>query len=235
MLRSPLLSAGLATSTLVSAVLMTTLVVGPFYLSGALDLDAAVVGLVMTVGPLVAALTGVPAGRIADRFGAGRTTIAGLTGIAAGSLALAAIPTTLDIAGYIAPLVVITAGYAIFQTANNTNVMTGVRPDQRGVTSGMLNLSRNLGLITGASVMGAVFTLAVGTSDITAASPESVATAMRITFLVAAALIAAALAIAVVSRRAPAREPSSPHRARSAPERRAAPSPSARAAAGSRP
>jgi EmrB/QacA subfamily drug resistance transporter len=200
MFRSPLLSAGLATSALVSTVMMTTLVVGPFYLTDALNLDAAFVGLVMTVGPLVAALTGVPAGRIADRFGAQLTTIIGLTGIATGSLALAAIPTTFDIAGYIAPIVVITASYAIFQTANNTNVMTDVSPDQRGVTSGMLNLSRNLGLITGASVMGAVFSLAAGTSDIESALPDSVATGMRITFLVAATLILAALAIATASR-----------------------------------
>jgi EmrB/QacA subfamily drug resistance transporter len=203
MFRSPRLSAGLATSTLVSTVMMTTLVVGPFYLTGALNLDAAVVGVVMTIGPLAAALTGVPAGRIADRLGAQRTTTIGLTGIATGSLALAAIPTALDVAGYIAPIVVITAGYAIFQTANNTNVMTDVAPDQRGVTSGMLNLSRNLGLITGASVMGAVFSLAAGTSDINIASPDAVATAMRITFLVAAALILAALAIATAASRAP--------------------------------
>jgi EmrB/QacA subfamily drug resistance transporter len=200
MFRSHRLSASLAASTLVSTVLMTTLVVGPFYLTGALNLDAASVGLVMSIGPVVAALTGVPAGRIADRFGAQRTTIIGLTGIATGSLALAAIPTTLDIAGYIAPIVVITASYAIFQTANNTNVMTDVSPDQRGVTSGMLNLSRNLGLITGASVMGAVFSLAAGTSDINTAPPDSVATAMRITFLVAATLVLAALAIATASR-----------------------------------
>jgi EmrB/QacA subfamily drug resistance transporter len=196
MFRSARLSASLATSTLVSTVMMTTLVVGPFYLTGALNLDAAFVGLVMTIGPLVAALTGVPAGRIADRFGAQRTTVIGLIGIATGSLALAALPTTLDIAGYIAPIVVITAGYGIFQTANNTNVMADVRPDQRGVTSGMLNLSRNLGLITGASVMGAVFSLAAGTSDIKIAPPDSVATGMRTTFLVAATLILAALAIA---------------------------------------
>ena len=77
--------------------------------------------------------------------------------------------------------------------------MTDVRPDQRGVTSGMLNLSRNVGLITGASVMGAVCSLAAG-SDITTAPPDSVATAMRITFLVAATLILAALAIATASR-----------------------------------
>ena len=199
MFRSARLSASLATSTLVSTVMMTTLVVGPFYLTVALNLDAAGVGLVMSIGPLIAALTGVPAGRVADRFGAHRTTIIGLTGIAAGSLALAAVPTTLEIAGYIAPIVVITAGYALFQTANNSNVMTGVSPDQRGVTSGMLNLSRNLGLITGASVMGAVFSLAAGTRDITTAPADSVASAMRVTFLVAATLSLAALALASAS------------------------------------
>jgi hypothetical protein len=73
--------------------------------------------------------------------------------------------------------------------------MSDVSADERGVTSGMLNLSRNLGLITGASVMGTVFSLAAGTSDITAAAPDAVAAAMRVTFLVAAALIGAALAI----------------------------------------
>src|SRR5258706_7630579 len=74
--------------------------------------------------------------------------------------------------------------------------MTDIRPEQRGVISGMLNLSRNLGLITGASVMGAVFALASATIDITTARPEAVATGMRITFAVAAMLIAVALAIA---------------------------------------
>ena len=63
-------------------------------------------------------------------------------------------------------------------TANNTAVM------------------RNLGLITGASVMGAVFAFASATIDITTARPEAVANGMRITFAVAAILIVVALAIA---------------------------------------
>jgi MFS family permease len=180
--------------------MMATLVVGPFHLSRALGLDAALVGLVLSVGPLVAALTGVPAGRIADRFGAHRMTIVGLTGIAAGSIILSMMPATLGISGYIAPIIVITAGYGLFQTANNTAVMTDIRPDQRGVVSGMLNLSRNLGLITGASLMGAVFALASATADITTAGPEAVATGTRITFAAAAMLIVVALAIAVGSR-----------------------------------
>ena len=176
---------------------MATLVVGPFYLSRALGLDAAAVGIVLSVGPLVVALTGVPAGGIVDRFGAQRMTIVGLIGIAAGSFVLSTIPATFGIPGYIAPIVVITVGYALFQTANNTAVMTDIRPDQRGVMSGMLNLSRNLGLITGASVMGAVFAFASATIDMTTARPEAVATGMRITFAVAAVLVVVALATAV--------------------------------------
>jgi EmrB/QacA subfamily drug resistance transporter len=200
MFRDPVLSASLAMNLLVAAVMMATLVVGPFYLSRALGLDMATVGIVVTVGPLVVALAGVPAGRMTDRFGAQRMTVAGLIGLAAGSVMLSAMPAALGIPGYVAPLAVITAGYALFQTANNTGVMTDIPGDRRGVMSGMLNLSRNLGLVTGASAMGAVFALASGTTDIVAARPEAVATGMRITFAVAAILMAGALAVAIGSR-----------------------------------
>ncbi|MEA2603414.1 MAG: hypothetical protein QOF89_4406, partial [Acidobacteriota bacterium] len=176
MFRDPVLSASLAMSALVSTVMMATLVVGPFYLARALGLDPALVGIVLSVGPLVVALSGVPAGGIADRFGAQRMTIVGLIGMAAGCFILSVLPATLGIPGYIAPIVVITVGYALFQTANNTAVMTDVPLDRRGVVSGVLNLSRNLGLISGASVMGAVFALASATTDITTAGPQAVAT-----------------------------------------------------------
>ncbi|MBC8017844.1 MAG: MFS transporter [Verrucomicrobia bacterium] len=196
----PVLSASFAMSALVTTVVTTTLVVGPFYLSLALELDAAMVGLVLSVGPLVAALTAVPAGRLADRFGAHSMTIVGLTVMVAGSFILSMMPATLGISGFIAPIAVITGGYSLFQTANNTAVMTDILPDQRGVISGMLNLTRNLGRLTGASVMGAVFAFASATNNITTAHPEAVASGMRISFAVAAILIVIALAIAIGSR-----------------------------------
>jgi MFS family permease len=202
MARDPVLSASLAMSVLVATVMMATLVVGPFHLSRALGLEPAMVGLVVAVGPLVVAVTGLPAGRMADRFGARRVMVAGLAAMAAGALLFAVVPAALGIAGYIAPLVVLTAGYALFQTANNTEIMTGIPPDQRGVISGLLNLARNLGLITGASVMGAVFAVASGASDVTTAHAEAVATGFRLTFAAAAALVLAALVIAGASTRA---------------------------------
>lgn len=95
--RDPALSASLVMSALVSTVMMATLVVGPFYLSRTLGLDEALVGLALSVGPLVAALTSVPAGRLVDRLGAQRMTIAGLLGIAVGSLTLSMSPTALGV------------------------------------------------------------------------------------------------------------------------------------------
>lgn len=196
MFRNPVLSAGFAMSAVVTTVVMATLVVGPFYLSGALALDAARVGLVMSTGPIVAALAGVPAGRLIDRFGSSGMSFAGLVAMAVGSTALPLVPISFGALGYIAPLVVITAGYAFFQAANNTAVMTTVEPSRRGVASGMLNLSRNLGLITGASVMGALFVHGSSASVATAGGPEAVAAGMRTTFIVGAMLIAIAIAMA---------------------------------------
>lgn len=197
MFRDPLLSSSLAMSALVATVMMATLVVGPFYLSHGLGLDAVAVGIVLSVGPLVAALTGVPAGRLADRLGARHMTLTGLLAMATGCLALAVLPQTYGIGGYVAPMVVITLGYALFQTANNTAVMANVQPDRRGVVSGLLNLSRNLGLMTGASAMGAVFALASSTTDISTAPSQAVASGLRTTFAVALALISLAGVIAV--------------------------------------
>jgi EmrB/QacA subfamily drug resistance transporter len=205
--RDAVLSASLAMNALVSTVMMATLVVGPFYLSRALGLDAALVGIVMSLGPIISALSGVLAGRIVDRLGAPFVIIAGLTQMAAGSFALSVLPAMFGIAGYIAAVVVLSPGYQLFRAANNTAVMMNVCPDQRGVISGMLSLSRNLGLITGASVMGAVFAAASATLDITTARPEAVATGMSITFAVAAVLIVGALAIAVAIRALATRRP----------------------------
>ena len=204
-LRDAPLRSGLATSALVSTVLMATLVIGPFYLSRALGLPAALVGLAMSVGPLISAVGGVPAGRAVDRFGAARMVMAGLSVSATGCLLLA-LPApwggaagaggVAGVVGYVVPLALVTAGYALFQAANNTAVMARAAADGRGLVSGLLNLSRQLGLIAGASAMGAVFAWASGAADVATAPAAAVAAGMRISFGVAALLLGLALGLA---------------------------------------
>ena len=197
--RDRLVSAGFLASSLATTVAMTTLVVGPFYLSGALHLDATRIGLAMSAGPLVAAFTGVPAGKAVDRFGATPMTVFGLLLMAAGALLLSRIAVGDGVPGYVASLVTLTAGFATFQAANNTAVVTGADPRQRGVVSGLLNLSRNLGLVTGASLMGAVFMHAAGTSTIAGARASAVVAGTHAAFLLATVLIGTALMLVVAT------------------------------------
>lgn len=197
MFGDPVLSAALGMSALVATVMMATLVVGPFYLSRALGLDPGWVGIVMSAGPLVAALTGVPGGRLVDRFGAPSITVFGLIVMAAGCFGLSMVATSLGIFGYVAPIVVVTAGYALFQAANNTAIMTNIAQHRRGAIAGVLNLSRNMGLITGASVMGAIFAQASPGSAVTSAGPEAVTAGMRVTFAVATVLTVLAVVVAL--------------------------------------
>lgn len=195
MLRDATLAAGLATTALVSTVMMATLVVGPFYLSGALGLDAASVGMAMSVGPLVAALAGVPSGRLADRFGMRPMAVLGLAGMVMGLVALCLVPQRFGVAGYVGAIAIVSANYALFQAANNSAIMASAGAGQRGVIAGMLSLSRNLGLITGASAMGAVFAFASGAGD----TPQAVAVGMRTAFAVAALVAGLALVLAIAA------------------------------------
>ncbi|WP_348647178.1 MFS transporter [Aestuariivirga sp. YIM B02566] len=200
--RDPALSASLVMNLLVATVMMATLVVGPFYLSRGLNLDNASIGLIMSVGPILSALSGVPAGRLVDRLGTNTVGLLGLVEMAIGCLALSLLPALYGVIGYVAALIILTPGYQLFQAANNTTVMQDVPADRRGVISGLLNLSRNLGLITGAAAMGAVFAFASAAPDMATASPEQVAFGLRAAFMLAAALIAGAITIgAVASRR----------------------------------
>lgn len=191
--RVPGLRGSLAASLLVAAVVMATLVVGPFHLTRALGLGMGGVGLATAVGPLVAALAGVPAGRLVDRVGTRRATLVGLGAVALGAAGLAAaagpaVAPVLGVSGYVGPVAALTAGYALFQAANNTSVIRSAGAELRGVVSGALTLSRNLGLVTGASVMGAIFAAATGTHDAATASAAAVAGATRITFAAACGL-----------------------------------------------
>ncbi|ESZ76799.1 MFS transporter [Mesorhizobium sp. L103C105A0] len=197
------LSASLATNLVVATVMMATLVVAPFYLSRGLGLNAAMVGVVLSTGPLVSALSALIAGRLTDRFGTNRMMIAGLFGLVNGTLLLSLAATKLGIASYIVPIAVTCFGYALFQTSNNA-VMSGVAAGERGVVSGLLNLSRNLGLITGASLMGAIFAAASTGERQSQDMLTSAAAAhgMQVTFQTATVLAVAALLLALLSTRA---------------------------------
>ncbi|MVA98569.1 MFS transporter [Nitratireductor sp. CAU 1489] len=190
---TPGLASSLVVNALVAAVMMTTLVVGPFYLGLGLGLKQAIVGLVMAAGPAISVFSGVPSGRAVDAWGAQRVLAAGLSMLAGGAFLLSVLPEMFGVTGYILAMVVLTPGYQLFQAANNTAVLSGTPNNRRGTASGLPSLSRNIGLVAGASAMGAVFAFGVGTADLASASRSAIASGMRLTFILATLLMVATL------------------------------------------
>jgi hypothetical protein len=111
----------------------------------------------------------------------------GLVAVIAGSALMALVPAAWGVVAYAGNLAIITAGYGLFQAANNTGVVSRAPAAHRGVVSGLLGLARNLGLITGASAMGAVF--ALGSRGIAALTlAPGAETGMHLTFAAATLL-----------------------------------------------
>ncbi|MEI7220712.1 MFS transporter [Pectobacterium carotovorum] len=192
-LRNTTLLSNLTINAAVTAVIMTTLIVGPYYLGLGLGLKETLVGLVMAIGPAVATFSGIPSGRLVDTWGFRRALTAGLSLVVTGTFMLAILPNLLGVTGYILAIIVLTPGYQLFQAANNTATLAEVPGNQRGTVSGLLNLSRNIGLIAGASIMGQVFALGVGTEDFIHAAPASLANGMQLTFFLAGAMVLVAI------------------------------------------
>lgn len=183
----------LIVNLLVATVMMTTLVVGPFYLGIGLGLTLTQIGFVMAVGPVISIFSGVPSGRLVDALGSGHVLTIGLALLAAGAFLLALLPNMIGVAGYVLSIIMLTPGYQLFQAANNTAALADVPKEQRGTVSGLLSLSRNIGLIAGASAMSAVFAFGVGTERFDNATVLAIAAGMQLTFLLAGGMMIAAI------------------------------------------
>ena len=196
LLRTRTVGIGAILNMIVGAVMMSTLVVGPFYLSGALGMGAVSVGVAMAAGPVTSIGVGILAGRLVDRASPGPLVTAGLLVMAVAAAALAVLPPLLGLPGYLIGTVLLAPGYQLFMAANNTQIMAAVPPGRRGTASGVLGLSRNLGLVTGTSAMAGFFVAAVGDDDVAAASPTELGVGLRVVFAVSATLVAGAALLA---------------------------------------
>ncbi|MDP5208546.1 MFS transporter [Microbulbifer sp. 2205BS26-8] len=147
----------LASNGLVGASVMSSLVVGPFYLTLALGLNFSQAGLVMSVGSFAVAICSNIAGRLVDRFKSRGVVLMGLGFLALGALGMTRLDASEGVLGYLACSIAMAIGYGTYLSSNNTFTMNSAAEEVRGSVSGLLNLSRNLGLLTGASLMSVVF------------------------------------------------------------------------------
>jgi EmrB/QacA subfamily drug resistance transporter len=150
----------------------------PFYLRWR-GLSPGEAGLVLTAQPVVMMLTAPLAGALSDRLGTRGLIVAGLVVLSAGLLGLSSVGPATPLAAVVLGLAVCGVGFGAFIAPNNSRLLGAAPPNRRGIASGVLAAARNVGMVLGVGLAGAVFTTVLARLGADAVA-EGVSAALRV-------------------------------------------------------
>lgn len=130
----------------------------PFYLIQGRGLSASQTGLIMTAQPIVMALTAPVSGRLSDRVGSRLPTTLGMLIMAAGLFLLSRLTLEAPIWLVLLGLAIGGFGTGLFVAPNNSALMGAAPRNRQGIAAGVLALARNVGMVLGIGLTGAIFT-----------------------------------------------------------------------------
>jgi EmrB/QacA subfamily drug resistance transporter len=168
----------------------------PFYLIQGRGLGAAQAGLILTAQPLVMALMAPVAGTLSDRLGSQIPTTAGMLILAVGLYLLSSLQPDSPFIHAILGLAISGLGVGLFVAPNNSALMGAAPRSRQGIAAGVLALARNVGMVLGIGLTGAIFTTFLSRGDPGAAGTTVTAVAAGFRFVTLVALVAAVVSIA---------------------------------------
>ena len=131
----------------------------PFYLEKLRMFSPVMAGMLYMPMPLATLLIAPVSGIASDHFDSRYLSSAGMGIMAAGLLMLSFLKIDTPIWFIIVAMILAGLGSGMFQTPNNSAVMGNVPPQNRGTASGVLATMRNIGMVLGVAVSGALFSL----------------------------------------------------------------------------
>jgi EmrB/QacA subfamily drug resistance transporter len=184
------------------------------YMQNVLGYGAASTGLAMLpAAVMIAAVSLGLSARLSARFGERTVLLTGLALLVAALSLLTRLPAHAGYAVHLLPTMLLIGGAGLALSANTTLGMSGARPSDAGVASGLFNTTQQVGGALGVAVLS---TLATARTAALRASGHSAASALtggfRLAFAIAAGLLAAAFILAVTILRPP-KNPASPQAA----------------------
>ncbi|MGM0123455.1 drug resistance transporter, EmrB/QacA family protein [Enterococcus sp. AZ194] len=182
------------TMSLVTAVLIFSSnffvnVVIPFYLQDARHLSASYSGMLMMVFPFLMVIGSPISGYLTDKIGPQPLIITGLIMLATTQLMYMFMTETTPIWYYIVATGIMGLGNSLFQSPNNTMVMSSVTKDNLGVAGSMNSFARNIGMVIGIALATTILYHAMSAeygkrvTTFVTSRPDIFITGMRITFL----------------------------------------------------
>lgn len=201
MFKNTVFSCSLAISVLIYTVITGAVVVLPFYLQQAKGFSTSASGLMMMAGPVGCAIFTPVSERASKRFGNFKVMISGILCFGLGALLMSTMSVATTALNFVGALFLFNGSLAFFQTPNNAAIISMAKPEQRGLASGLLNLSRTIGQTTGAAVMGAIFYFFSKSKSIDSSSAQNIAKGIHNTFIFATVLMACGFVIGLLALR----------------------------------
>ncbi|WP_429950776.1 MFS transporter [Enterococcus sp. AZ101] len=176
-------------------------VVIPFYLQNARGLPASKAGLLMMVFPLLMVVGSPVSGFLTDKIGTKLLTFSGLILLSITSLMYMFLNQGTPLWYYILATGIMGLGNALFQSPNNTTVMSSVSKENLGVAGSMNSFARNLGMVLGIALATTILYNAMSVfygqrvTTYISERPDIFIAGMRITFFGSFILCLTALAL----------------------------------------
>ena len=138
----------------------------PFYLIQGRGLNSAHAGILLSVQPIVMAIAAPISGTISDRVRRPNLpSFIGMTILAAGSLLMSLVTGQTPYYQLAAVFCLTGLGTGIFISPNNSALMGAAPTSRQGIAAGMLATARNVGMVLGVGLSGAVLTTMLARGD----------------------------------------------------------------------
>jgi EmrB/QacA subfamily drug resistance transporter len=130
----------------------------PFYLIQGRGLNPAQAGLLLTAQPVLMAIAAPISGALSDKFGSRGPGMLGMSVLAVGLFILANIGAGTALSLVVLALAVAGAGTGTFISPNTSALMGSAPKPQQGIASGVQAAARNVGMVLGIGLVGAILT-----------------------------------------------------------------------------
>lgn len=159
LMRIPIFSLSIGTSISSFTAQMLAMISLPFFLQNTLGRSDVATGLLLTPWPLATMIMAPTAGRLVEKIHPGILGGIGMGIFATGLFLLATLPPHPTDMEIIWRLFVCGAGFGLFQTPNNSTIISSAPTNRSGGASGMLGTARLLGQTLGATLVAMLFNL----------------------------------------------------------------------------
>jgi EmrB/QacA subfamily drug resistance transporter len=124
----------------------------PFYFEDAMKLSPASTGFYMMVSPIVLSVVAPISGHMSDKIGSEILTLIGLTLTSVGLFLISTLNISSSLVLIVIYIIIMTIGNGMFQSPNNSLIMSTVEQSKLGIAGSVNALVRNLGFVVGTSV-----------------------------------------------------------------------------------